>query len=465
MKRRKFGLLAGSALATPAILQPALVQSALAQTAPDPALLTTTLTPLGAERAGNADGSIPAWTGGVTAPPVPPTTDINARMFEDEKPLFTVDSSNLAQYADLLTPGTQLLITKFGMHINVYQTHRTAAAPQWLYDNTAKNATRSVLEPAGGRFGFTGGYGGVPFPIINTAVPLDGGAQLIWNHLLNWNTFEQDTNLSMGFVVTGGSKINTIGVAGHTIYPFFDPNGSPETYAGYYSKMHAYFKLPESSRGQEDLTWHTSNQLLHPDITWSVVSGQGRVRKAPDEAYDTPNPSANGIGNFDDSSCFAGNPQKYDWKLIGKKEMIVPYNCNKIRFTNVDDFVQPGFPNPDVLRWEKHRVWVVDATLHPGERNTTARRMCYFDEDTYLLMHLDSFDADGNMIKTATNYNRCVPSLPGTLENGYALWETNSGDYTVIGYMVVPGYDTGEYLIHSSPGVYDAEQMAASASF
>jgi hypothetical protein len=460
MNRRKFGLMAGSALAAPAMLQPAMAQSA-----PDPTLLTTTLTPFGSERAGNADGSIPAWSGGISAPPLPPTSDVNVPMFDDEKPLYTVDASNLAQYADLLTAGTQLLMTKFGMHANVYQCHRTAAAPQWFYDNTAKNVTRAVLEPSGGRFGFTGGYGGVPFPIIDTADPLAGGAQLIWNHLLNWDTFEQTTRLSMGYVVTGNSKINTIGVLGHTIFPFFDPNGSPETYDGYYYKMHAYFILPESSRGQEDLTWHTSNQLIHPDITWSLVNGQGRVRKAPDEAYDTPNPSANGIGNFDDSSCFSGNPQKYDWKVLGKREMLVPYNCNRIRFTPPDVYVQPGFPNPDIVRWEKHRVWVVEATLHPGERNTTARRMCYIDEDTYLMVLTDSYDSDNNMVKTAVAYNRCVPSLPGTIENGYALWETNSGDYTVIGYMAVPGYDTAEYLISASPEVFDAQEMAASASF
>ena len=177
------------------------------------------------------------------------------------------------------------------------------------------------------------------------------------------------------------------------------------------------------------------------------------MRKAPDEAYDTPNPSANGIGNFDDSSGFNGSPQKYDWKVLGKKEMLVPYNCNQITATLAKDYVQPGFPNPEVVRWEKHRVWVLEATLHPGERNTTQRRMCYLDEDTYTMQLTEMYDNDGNMVKTAIIPIKCVPHLPGALENGYALWDTNSGDYTVIGFMKVPPYDTNEYFGPQAAGL------------
>jgi hypothetical protein len=200
-------------------------------------------------------------------------------------------------------------------------------------------------------------------------------------------------------------------------------------------------------------------------MTWTVVAGQGRVRKAPDEAYDTPNPSANGIGNFDDSSGFDGSPQKYDWKVLGKKEILVPYNCNNISQTLAKDFVQPGFPNPNIMRWEKHRVWVLEATLHPGERNTTARRMCYLDEDTYVMQLTEMYDHNDNMVKTAIIPIRCVPHLPGALENGYMLWETDSGDYTVIGFLKYPPYDTNEYFGPQPATAFDPQQMAASASF
>ena len=90
MKRRDFGLLAGTSLATAATLR-----TANAQTAADPALLTSTLTPMGAERAGNADGSIPAWTGGLVSPPLPSNQPVAVHLFEDEEPLYTIDSSNM----------------------------------------------------------------------------------------------------------------------------------------------------------------------------------------------------------------------------------------------------------------------------------------------------------------------------------------------------------------------------------
>src|ERR1700733_6424191 len=120
MKRRDFGLLAGTSLATAAVVRPAKAAAA------DPSLLTTTLTPLGAERAGNADGSIPAWTGGVVSPPLDNNTPVQVRMFEDEQPLYTVDASNMAQYADLLTAATQFQIKNYVKSLKVYQTHRTA---------------------------------------------------------------------------------------------------------------------------------------------------------------------------------------------------------------------------------------------------------------------------------------------------------------------------------------------------
>jgi len=460
MNRRKFGLLSTSSVAA-AALQPALAQTS----APDPSLLKTTLTPLGAERAGNADGSIPAWTGGIFSAPLPPTTPVDVPMFNDEQPLYTVNASNMAQYESMLTPGTQALINNFGLSLKVYQTHRTAAAPQYLYDNTAANATRAKLDPNGGRLGFSGAYGGVPFPILDTSDPFAAGAQVIWNHLLNWDRYSYYGQFTPGYVIASGQRVLSFGGSVHQVYPYYDPNGSLETYEGYFSKLYNYSVAPAASNGQEALVWVSSNTTIKPDITWSVVNGQGRVRKAPDEAYDTPNPSANGIGNYDDASGFAGSPEKYDWKLIGKQEMLTPYNNNMLHFQNADILLGPHFPNPDIVRWEKHRLWVVEATLHPGERNTSARRRLYVDEDTWLAVMVDCYDAQNVLVKTIVNYNRVVPALPGTIQHGYALWNVQTGDYTYIGTIKQPPYPHNEYMVKLPPEMFDPQQMAASASF
>ena len=428
-------------------------------------LLTTTLTPMGAERAGNADGSIPAWTGGLTAPPLPAGQSVSTHLFEDEQPLYTVDASNMAQYADMLTEGTKVQITKFGLTLQVYQTHRTAAAPQYIYDNMAKNVTRAQLDPGGGRLGFTGAYGGAPFPIINTSDPLVGGAQLIWNHLTAWYGYSTLTLFDPGCVVISGQLILVAATKARVIYPYYDPNGTVETFDGYYSKGHYYDVAPGSVEGQETMVWHTTNVSVHPDITWSLLNGQGRVRKDPDESYDAPNPDSNGIANLDESVCFYGNPSEYDWTYIEKKEMLVPYNCNKMLFHTVQEYLGPHFPKPDFVRWEKHRVWVVEATLHPGERNVNAKRRFYIDEDSWYALLGEGYDADGSMVKAYAIYNECVPSLPGTIELCTATFSLVSGDYVFNGKTNYGSSVNGEFLGPEAEAFFDPQEMAANASF
>jgi len=460
MKRREFNLLLGSTAAAASLARPALAQSAT----PDASLLTTTLTPIGAERAGNADGSIPAWTGGIVAPPLPPDQSVVVPLFTDEQPLYTVDASGIAQYQDMLSEGTQTLMKKSGFKIKVYQTHRTAAAPQYVYDNIAKNVTRSQLEPTGGRFGFTGGYGGVPFPIPDASDPNIAGVQIIWNHLVAWPGYSYKTDSTAWAVINGKADLAFGGFQKFKA-PYYDPDGSAETYQGYYGYVHQVATAPAGIAGQEYLIWHTSNSLVKPDITWELLTGQGRVRKAPDEAYDTPNSQSNGINNLDDATGFYGSPQKYDWKLLGKKEMLVPYNNNAIPQSTAQDFLQPAFPSPDIVRWEKHRMWVVEATLHPGEFNTTARRLCYMDEDTWQILLSDCYDSQNELVKSLVVHNRVVPSLPGTIFVGFGCWSMLTGDYSWVGGIKSPTTDSKEWELPQPPGDFNSEQMAAAASF
>ena len=461
MKRRDFGLLAGTSLAAAAVVRPAHAQSAT----PDANLLKTTLTPLGGERAGNADGSIPAWTGGLVSPPLPPEQPVDVQLFEDEQPLYTVDASNMDQYADLLSEGTKAQIQRFGLTLNVFQTHRTAAAPQYVYDNTYQNVTRAQLEPAGGRFGFTGAVGGIPFPIIDTADPLTGGAQIIWNHLTFWGGYSTVTDFAPGLVVIGGRIILVAGTFSRTIYPYYAPDVTPENFGGYYSKGHYYDKAPSSVMGQETLVWHTTNVNVHPDIVWSLLNGQGRVRKDPNQAFDAPNPESDGVANVDEAEGFYGNPEQYNWTYITKKEMLVPYNCNKLGFGNLEDILGPHFPKPEWVRWEKHRVWVVEATLAPGEHNVNVKRRFYMDEDTWFIMLGEGYDGNGNLWKAYVNYNQCIPSMPGVVDMATATYALMTGDYIINGNMNYGAYKGTQYLRPQNESYFDPEQMAAQASF
>jgi Protein of unknown function (DUF1329) len=463
MNRRQFGLLAGTSLATAAMIRPGRAQSVAA----DPTLLTTTLTPYGAERAGNADGSIPAWTGGLVSPPLPPTqpADVQLLPFSNEASLYEVNANNLAQYQDLVSPGLQRMISKFGYSLKVFPTHRTAAAPQYVYDNMAKNVTRAKLDPAGGRLGFSGGYGGIPFPIIDTSDPLIGGAQLIWNHLTHFEGFQSHVSMSPAMVVSNKKPTISGGGNAQFIYPYYDPNGSLETYAGYYSKLHGVSLVPESAVGQESLTWHSTNVSLHPDMTWTLVNGEGRVRKAPNEAYDTPVGGYDGIVNIDESQVFYGNPSQYDWNYITKKEMLVAYNNNHLHNVPIGNYVLPDGPDPSVTRWEKHRVWVVEATLHPGIHNVLSRRRFYIDEDTGQALLGESYDGDGNMVRAYVVATRVTPSIPMVNPMYIMSFDVNTSNYVVQGQFSYQSYLSTTYVGPNDPSLFQPQEMAANASF
>jgi len=461
MKRRDFGLLAGTSLVTAAVVRPVHAQSAT----PDPALLTTTLTPMGGTRAGNADGSIPAWTGGLVSPPLPQDQPIETRLFEDEQPLFTVNASNMAQYAAMLSEGTKFQITNYGFSLQVFKTHRTAAAPQYVYDNAAKNVTRAKLDPRGGRFGFTGAVGGPPFPIIDTTDPLVGGAQIIWNKLTAWYTYQDYSVANPGAVMIGGRLTLVAATRGYFIYPYYAPDVTPENYDGYYSKLHVTDIAPGSVVGQESLVWHSTNVNLNPDIVWTLLNGQGRVRKAPDEAFDSPNPEGNGIDSVDEAQCFYGNPSQYNWTCVGKKEMLIPYNTNKMLFTTLQALCGPHYLNPDIVRWEKHRVWVIEANLAPGNHNVNAKRRYYIDEDSWWAALGEGYDANGNMVKGYALYNACFPSLPSTSECAEMVQSFITGDYTFNGNITYAPYTESFYTATPAPSEFEAQEMAARASF
>jgi hypothetical protein len=157
-KRRKFGLFSAASVAALRL------NFAAAQTAKDPNLLKTTLTPLGAERAGNADGSIPAWTGGyATAPDGWKYSEYMPDFFADAQLILVIDGSNVDQHADNLNEGTITILKEYpDFKVKVYTTHRTAAAPQSVYDASAANLVNTKLNDPSGRFGFNGGHDGVP---------------------------------------------------------------------------------------------------------------------------------------------------------------------------------------------------------------------------------------------------------------------------------------------------------------
>jgi len=437
--------------------------AAVAAVTPDQAaLLKTTLTPMGAERAGSADGLIPPWTGGLTT--LPPGMDEHSVMpdfFASDAKIVTIDASNMAQYASRLSPGVMAMMQKYpDFHIDVYPTHRTFAAPQWVYDNTYQNALNAQPDPAGARIGFSGAYGGAPFPIPD-ADPYQAGAEIMWNHNTRWEGSAIDRTVA-SYVMSHG--VLTL-ASGYNVYedcPFYKQGGSPSTYDGFIRRFHISFIAPPAINGQEIVELQPTDALQSPTEVWQYLNGQGRVRKAPELTYDTPSSSADAVANYDEYFVFYGAEDRYDWKLIGKQEMYIPYNDNKVAFVPASEMLQPHSLNPDDVRWELHRVWVVDATLHPGERNVVPHRRYYIDEDSWNAVLGDEWDAQGNLWKVDMMLIQDLPYMPGSIYMDSVVYNLQAGEYVTLGGPHGNAPYNDPYLIDEpSPSTFNPQTLGA----
>jgi uncharacterized protein DUF1329 len=391
--------------------------------------LGTTLTPLGAEKAGNAAGTIPAWTGGITQPvagfvaggyyPDP---------YASDRPLFTIDKSNVDRYKDNLTPGEIAMIRKYDDYkIIVYPTRRSASFPQCHYNETKECAAKAKLA-AGGN-GVEGCVGGIPFPI-----PKDGN-EAIWNTELRYagDTFGMDWDQA---AVTRSGDYALVRFQYE--YDFSYGNCSKPAAQREPNKKLNYLQVvtaPARLAGQILLVHETVNQAKEPRSAWTYNPGQRRVRLAPQVAYDNPGTAADGLRTNDDFGMYNGATDRYDWKLVGKKEMVVPYNVYRIgdKKLKYADVLKPGHINQDLARYELHRVWVVDATLKQGTSHVYARRTFYIDEDSWAIVLIDKYDARGELWRTAEFHSENwynVPMYFGTVEVHNDL---QSGRYIAMG--------------------------------
>jgi hypothetical protein len=392
--------------------------------AEEAAQLKTTLTPMGAERAGNKEGTIPAWTGGYTTPPAGfKAGQRRPDPYAADKPLYSITAKNMDQYADKLSDGYKAMLKRYpDFRIDVYPTRRSAAAPQYVYDNTFKNATRAKLVDSADGYPIpSGAFGGAPFPIPKS------GIEVVWNHLLR---FQGEATVMSGgqvwMVTADGKKLMTVEGQQEIKMPYYDPKGSAEKFDGLYwltrvSNVGPAIRAGEAIVGRVNLEESKTNSYVY-------LTGQRRVRKLPNAFGDTPTPTSAGVATFDEVNVFAGNPGLFDWKLVGKKEMLVPYNSYKtLEPTSADPLLTAAFINPDYMRWELHRVWVVDAELKPGKRHSTPKARYYFDEDSWMGVMGDRWDAKGQLWKTLFGTTVVYPEIPLAEHAFYGFYDLLSG--------------------------------------
>jgi len=394
------------------------------------ARLGADLTPVGAEKAGNKDGSIPAWEGGITkAPAGYKPGDHHPDPFAADKVLFTIDKSNLAQHKSLLSPGQVALFNLYPtFKMNIYPTRRSASYPQYVYDATKKIAGTAELVEGGN--GIKNAAIGIPFPI-----PANG-LEAIWNHTLRFRGVAASRNGGQA-APTATGEYTLIGFDEQIMFKYSDAAATAEALQA--ENILFRFKqavtTPARLAGTALLVHETMDQVKTPRQAWTYNTGQRRVRRAPNVAYDAPGTASDGLRTTDDFDMFNGSPDRYDWKLVGKQEMYIPYNSYKLHSKDAKyaDILKPGHINPELVRWEKHRVWVVEASLKNGMRHVYGKRVFFIDEDSWQIHVADLYDARGELYRVATahglNYYE-VPTHWSTLEVYHDL---NSRRYIAIG--------------------------------
>jgi hypothetical protein len=398
--------------------------SAMAAATPDEvAQLGKTLTPLGAEKAGNKDGTIPEWTGGLTTIPAgfKPGSGVRPDPFGSDKPRLVITGQNADQHKDKLTALTYALLKRFPtFRVDVYPTHRPVTYPKAILDNTAKNAAQA--KTGNGGLSVENALPGIPFPIPKS------GNEVMWNHLLRYNGVATICKYdSYNIDSSGTATLSTSGIS-YREWPLYKKENLNTVIKGsdIYAMTKQEYTGPARRAGEALLVHDYVDPIANPRKAWQYLPGQRRVKMAPEVAYDTPNPGVAGALTYDDAFVFNGALDRFDWKIVGKREMYIPYNAYKALYAvpNKEAGTTPNFFSPDLMRFELHRVWVIEATLKPGKRHVYHKRTFYVDEDSWLAVASDEYDARGQLyrgILAPTAFAYDAQAMGVSLHAGYDL--------------------------------------------
>ncbi len=388
------------------------------------------LTPIGAEAAGNADGSIPPWLGGITRPP----PNYNPKQhcvdpYPDDAVLFTIDAHNVDAYADKLSDGQRALFAAYPdtWRMRVYPTRRSASYPDFVYDAVRQNQQTAQLLP--GKGGVSDARAGPPFRQPKS------GLEAIWNHNLRWRGLRVERSEGSAAVTPRGRY--TLVMSNQQLAFPYDVPGKRSDWKFSNVLLAAKTKTltPAPLTGRGTLAIEPIDQTRDSRKVWLYTPGLRQLVLQANYGYDLPAPNTDALRTVDQFELFSGPTDRYEWTLLGKQEMFIPYNAYRVHSDSVavERIVGPNHLDPDLLRYELHRVWIVEAVLKPGEKHIYGRRRFYLDEDSWQVAVTDSWDLTGQLWRTAEahalNYYQ-VPVLWATL---YAFYDLRNHRYLVEG--------------------------------
>lgn len=402
-------------------------------------------TPVGALRAGNSEGTIPPWRGGLTAESVPGDYEPGKRItnpYGNESPKFTITQANYKQYADVLSAGHRALFNKYpDYRMKVYPTHRSAAFPEAIYKATLANQKRARLE---GPDSLVGAQLGFPFRRPNN------GVEVMWNHRLRYRSNDIWSRTDEAVVAADGGYSVKPRIE-EVLFGYGNINKPPNIGENIIAYYLAYLEIDGRSDGLV-LAHETMNKRRGERRIWVGVPGLARLFRLPPVGYDNPRPGTGNLMFVDQIDMYNGSFDRYVWRLVGRKEMLVPYNAygllnQDIRYSNL---LKSNFPDPEELRYERHRVWVIEATERGGEKHEFGKRVYYVDEDSWSILMVDNYDRDGNLWRFQEGHAVQYYDLMLTYTAPVFLYDLKDGRYlaTRLG-NEAPGvfYNTNRYKV------------------
>jgi len=421
------------------------------------------LTCIGAEKAGTPSG-VAEYTGkwlgvgpGMTAEPGKHQVD----PYASEKALFTITAQNYTQYADKLSDGQKAMFKKYPntFKMNVFPSHRDFRFDDSICKAVAKNAAEAELNAEGSVV--KGGHmGGVPFPFPKT------GIEALWNGVLPPRIAVGFRDSDIGIVYPNG-KITWGWQQMWTYARDNDAKLRGTKYEGISSYSKIVTLLPEREKGAMTRVLDNFTMEKEARLAWQYIPAVRRVRQAPGFGFDMPNPSSAGTLTVDDTRLFNGSGERYNWKLVGKKEIYVPANNFRLESkepgaNKYAKLLTPNHENPEFIRWELHRVWIIEGKLKEGVRHLYPSRTLYADEDSWLFTMADNFDGQGQLWRFNWINNIYLPG-PNTFTQLSAYYhDLNSGNYSAYDLMQdkpnvelvdVPGAD------YAKPDFYSLDNL------
>ncbi len=391
------------------------------------------LTPMGAEKAGNAAGTIPAWDGGLTAPP--PGVEIDRAKhlpdpFAAEQPLYTVSTANMAQYDAQLTEGQKGLMQAYpdSYFLKVFPTHRACAFPAHVYEAVKRNALTGQLINNGN--GVTGATMAASFPVPHSA------REVLWNHELNYRGFEVWRESAAATPTKNGDFTVDVAIDQY-IYSWSDPSMTStedmKNISYYYLKQGL---RPPSNSGAMTVFNNTLDQVVEGRRVWNYRPGERKVKRTMGIGYDNIVPPSEGIRTSDMFQIFNGAADRYDWELLGKQEKLIPYNTNGFssRDYQYKDILHKNHLNQDPMRYELHRVWVIEGKLKPGMSHVIAsRRRIYVDEDSWVAVAADVYGQKDSLVRVQEAHLFNYYDQPLCAIGSEVAYDITGGRYHAVG--------------------------------